>query len=194
MVNDYEIVPEKEFDSLRTDVDKIKANPFGNSAEGKALKESIDQLNNSINNLLFMFKDAATSIKTESHDSEVMSKKMLPLFDKVERLSEQNEKIAKGIVALADMVEELKSKQAVQEQTPQKPVEQRQRPSYEQPSFGGGMNPMGLPPMPTPQQMPPPKFGDDFPSFGQGPMGGPLPRMDMPPMQEQPKKKLFGFK
>ncbi len=207
MANDYEIVPEKDFDSLKNDVEKIRKDPIGNSVEGKAMKESIDRLNDSINSLLGLFKGAADSIKSESHDTEVMSKKILPLFDKVEKLSEQNEKIAKGIVALADMVEELKAKQAqapTQQISQQNRDEEKPRPRFEQPSFGGGMNPLGAPPMPSQQQMSLPQGGlppmDDFSNPFGSPQGGqPLPRFQMPPPPQgepqAPKKKgIFGFK
>jgi len=196
MVDDYEIVPEKDFDSLKRDVEKIKNNPLGESTEGKDLKASIDRLNDSITNLLMLFKTASESIKAESHDTEVMSKKILPLFDRVEKLSEQNEKIAKGIVALAEMFDEFKAKQ---QQTPQR-IE-KPRPSFSdappQMNFGMRQQPS---PMPPPQmQMPPPpgmpQMDDFSSSFGQPSLGPqPLPRMQMPQMPQAPqKKRMFGF-
>jgi hypothetical protein len=44
----------------------------------------------------------------EEHDSALVSERIGPLFDKIENLEKQNEKIAKGIVAVADMIKELK--------------------------------------------------------------------------------------
>jgi hypothetical protein len=190
MADDYEIVPEKDFDSLKRDVEKIRNNPLGESAESKDLKASIDRLNDSITNLLLLFKTASESIKAESHDTEVMSKKMLPLFDKVERLSEQNEKIAKGIVALAEMFDELKAKQQQRVERP------RTNFSESSPQMNFGMQqpgPMPSQQMPMPPSMPSP---DDFPSpFGPPTQGSqPLPRMQMPQTPQPPqKKKMFGF-
>lgn len=200
MANDYEMIPEKDFDSLKYDFEKIKKNPISASPEGKELKASIDSLNESITNLLSLFKNASDSIKSESHDTDALSKKMMPLFDKVERLSEQNEKIAKGIVALADMVDELKAKQ----QTPLPPPQRTERPrqTFEQPQQP--MN-FGFPPQRTesfPPQMPqPPNFGQAPPDDFQNPINPekfnvqPLPRMQMPspPPQTPQKKKMFGF-
>ena len=200
MVNDYEIVPEKEFDALKNDVEKIKKDPISSSPEGKALKESIDKLNDSITKLLTLFKTTAETLKSEEQESQIMTTKIVPLFDKVQKLEEQNEKIAKGIVALAEMFEDMKSSQ--KPNAPSIPeVPKREEPSR-------NMNPYEFPPSSLNQRsqglegnlgqgpMGPPGFGNDFPPFGtpsQGPQ--PLPRMDMPPPPQQmaqKKKGLFG--
>ncbi len=70
-----------------------------------SLKKSIDDLNNSINYLVGIFKGAAEEIKTEPQELEV-DKKISPLMKKISILEEQNEKIARGIVAVADMLKE----------------------------------------------------------------------------------------
>jgi len=82
-----------------------------------SLKQSIDNLNNSINSLIKLFREATEQLKIEEHDSEVVDKKISPVIQKITTLEEQNEKIARGIVAVADM---LKEKQAPR--VPQQPM------------------------------------------------------------------------
>lgn len=190
MPDDYEIVPEKDFNSVKQDVEKIKSDPIGSSEQGKDLKDSIDKLNGSVNNLFNLFRTTADDLKAEEHDEKLVSERIGPLFEKVDKLTEENEKIAKGIVALAEMIEEMKGNP--QKQTAKKNVP----PSFDSPSG----------PMPQRQQFPPPQqnmpgsapFGDEKMPFGspsEGPK--PLPRTEFPsmpaPPQQHKKKGLFGF-
>ena len=71
-----------------------------------ALKKELDRLNKSLNVMLEVFKQAAEDLKLEEHDSDTLAKQMGPLSDKIDTLIDQNQKIAKGIVAIADMVKE----------------------------------------------------------------------------------------
>lgn len=201
MVNDYEIVPEKEFDALKNDVEKIKKDPIGTSVEGKALKESMDNLNDSINKLLTLFKTTAETLKSEEQENQVMTTKIVPLFEKVQNLESQNEKIAKGIVALAEMFEDLKNQKAQTAQSvPEPKKETISRNPYDFPSSPLGQKPQGfdnnmnLNNMNS-TNMSSPSFGNEFSPFGQPTQGPqPLPRMDMPPPPQMPikKKGLFG--
>lgn len=199
MASDYEIVPEKDFDSLKSDIEKIKKDPIGNTSEGKALKESIDKLNDSINNMMNLFKMTAESLKAEDQENQTMTTKIVPLFEKVERLAEQNEKIAKGIVALAEMFEDLKSKQTQTSNSdvkkdfpPKNPYEFNPSPIQQQ-NRGYNSPQMQSPNMQN--QMAPPSFDDFSSPFGPPSQGAqPLPRLDMPPPPQTPPKKrgLFG--
>ncbi len=192
MANEYEMVPEKDFDSLKSDVERLKKTPLGSSSEGKELKESIDKLNDSINNLLNLFKTASDSMKAESHDTDVMSKKIVPFFEKVERLSEQNEKIAKGIVALAEMFDDFKARQSGESaQKPRQNFEQQMPQNrFSQPQRE--MQPPMMPQSPNFNMPPMDDFSSPFGPTTQGPQ--PLPRMEMPPPPQAPqKKKMFGF-
>ena len=196
MANDYEIVPEKEFDALRNDVDKIKKDPISNSPQGKELKESIDKLNDSITKLLTLFKNTAETLKAEEQESQVMTTKIVPLFDKVQKLEEQNEKIAKGIVALAEMFDELKAQKTSAPIIPEPKKEESSRNPYDFPPSPLSNKPLGIEAN-IQQNMPssPSSFGNDFSPFGSPSMGPqPLPRMDMPPPPQMPPKKkgLFG--
>ncbi len=130
-----------------------------------SLKESIDNLNNSINSLIKLFKEATEELKMEEHDTDLIDKKISPVMKKIITLEEQNEKIARGIVAVADMLKERQIK--VPEFRPMQPQQPLIRPS--------------MPPMqPQPGTMKP------APTF-QAPAVKPLPRV------EEKKEERKGF-
>ena len=120
-----------------------------------SLKESIDNLNNSINSLIKLFKEATEQLKMEEHDSEVVDKKISPVIQKITTLEEQNEKIARGIVAVADMLKERQIKAPVRPmQQPQQPMI---RPAMPPSSTGQPQQPAVMELGPRPFQPPPVK-------------------------------------
>jgi len=96
MVDDYELLPHEELENLRKEVERLKKSPFPDSKQNKTLLESMDALTTSINKLIKIFEGAQEDIIKEY--SESSPTKIL------KQISEQNAKIAEGIVALADMV------------------------------------------------------------------------------------------
>jgi hypothetical protein len=206
--DEYAIVSKKEFLMLKRELDKLKKNPLEGSESGENLQASIDNLNKSLNVMLEVFKQAAEDMKLEEHDSEMIGKQIGPIAEKIDTLIDQNQKIAKGIVAVADMVkeklEEIGEKAAAPKLPPlsggPKPAAPTSRPSFggpmppQRPSFGGpgGMPPPGLPPLGEPEGMGPmPPMGED--NFGPEPMPPPgaPPRPMMPPQPEQ-KRAIMG--
>ena len=117
------------------------------------LQASIDGLNQSINSLIGLFKEAAESLKIEEKEASLVASKIDPLFEKLDMIIEQNKKIARGIVAVADMIDERLPKL----KGPEKPMPMPERPMF--------------PPLSSP-----PPFSAPPPS----PMGPPLHPMSMP--------------
>jgi uncharacterized coiled-coil DUF342 family protein len=66
-----------------------------------------EDLSKSINSLMRIFAEASEDLKIDTHDAVLVGQKLDGLIDRLDKIESQNEKIAKGIVALADMVEEL---------------------------------------------------------------------------------------
>ena len=179
MSDEYEIVPEQELNSLKHDIDNIKKDPIGNTRQGLDLKDSIDNLNSTINNLFNLFKTTADQINAEEHNSKMMNNQIGPLVEKIESLTKQNEKIAEGIVTLANMIDEIKGKKEPQQNVSQNNIE---RPSLfpNEPAF-----PSSNPQNPV----------NRYYSPSQSPGPSPLPMNDMPsiPPPMVPRKKgLFG--
>ena len=103
---DYDIVPHKRLIELQRQVEDLKKNPYGSTDSGKKMMETMTSLTTSIDGLLTLFKDAAQEMRVEEHDVGILSKNMRPLMEKLDELIEQNKKIARGIIAIADMVKE----------------------------------------------------------------------------------------
>ncbi len=196
--DEYAIVSKKEFLTLKKELERLKKNPLEGSESGETLQSSIDNLNKSLNVMLEVFKQAADDLKLEEHDSDTLSKQMGPLGDKIDTLIDQNQKIAKGIVAIADMVkeklEEIEKKE--DERTKLPPLGGGPKPVSGPPPIispsGFGAPPSGpgaLPPVGAPQGMEPPAGLPPLTPPGAPPSG---PGMGSPPAGAPPKKDIMG--
>lgn len=103
--DEYEILPREEIETLRKEVERLKKNPFGELEEGESLLESINNLNANIKKLIDIF------VKTEADLSEAYANSegapAMPTED-LKTIKDQNEQIAQGIVAVADMLKDVK--------------------------------------------------------------------------------------
>jgi len=113
MADDYELLPTDEIEHLRREIDKLKGKPFG--ADTDTLMGSIRQLQRSIDALVKVFAEA-NEIITE--DKFVAPKDEVNPVEKtaITRLELQNEKIAKGMVNLANMMREQEENHAKEHQ------------------------------------------------------------------------------
>jgi len=175
---DYDLLPHEEVTRLRREVEDIKANPFGSSKEGKELLKAMNRLSESMDHLTGLFQEAAEQMKLEEREAELIGQKLDPLFGQMSELIDQNKKIAKGIIAVADMVHDTKS---------------APRPSP-MPRVRVEPTPMGGPP-----PGPPPMSSSPPPMSGAPSMPPPMPTSGMPPGRMPPppgkpkKKGLFSF-
>src|SRR3989344_7379116 len=88
-------MPEDDIRRLRKDIDSLKDD-----------MQTRDSLARSVNSLLKIFEEASKDLKMDTRDAVLISEKMDNIMRRLERLETHNEKIAKGIVAIADMLEE----------------------------------------------------------------------------------------
>ena len=149
---DYEIIPHKEIANLKKEIKALKDGELGDSEGG--LKSKIDQMFN-------LFKEANLMIKNDRPVSE----QMRGLKQELERISDQNQRIAEAVLAIVDLVKG----------TPQETKETAPK-GYE-PSMGNIPVPPGSQgyQMPSKTPMPPPGPNNN--------MAFPPPRMmGMPPM------------
>jgi hypothetical protein len=187
MAEGYAIFSEDEIKNIKEDISTLKRNPLGGSAAGKSLMENVEVLNKSINDLISIFKEASDQMKLEDRETDLVSKKIDPLFEKLDMLIEQNQKIARGIVAVADMVSEALQQKAIapkpiQPQIPQPmPRIEPEMPRIAPPPMPE-MPSLNLPPVGEPGSFPPPPKPMSF---------GGLPPLT-PPKRET--KGLFGLK
>ncbi len=118
------------------------------------LQASIDKLNESITSLIGLFKEAADSLKMEEKEADIVANKIDPIMEKLDMVIEQNKKIARGIVAVADMMEERLPKLRGGEAPRPAPAPSMPAMMGPPPSAMGpqpGMRPMPLPPRPFPR-------------------------------------------
>ncbi len=90
---------ESESDKLRNQINKLRGN--------ENTPADTEDLARSINSLIKIFAEASEDMKMDTHDAVLVTQKLDKILDRLEKVEIQNEKIAKGIVALADMVEDL---------------------------------------------------------------------------------------
>lgn len=158
--SDYEILPHKEIVELREELLKLKAKP-----SERTLQISMVELAGKVDKLIDIFSDALEQIRVEE-GGLTFQEKMKPVLTRMEKILEQNSQIAEGIVALADMVNEIKPGGA---EEPKLDIGEPALPTGPA-SLGPAVVPSG-PPVPPPPGPPVP--------LGPGPK--PLPGVPLPP-------------
>ena len=182
--DDYEILPHEELHELRAELQALKQRPTD-----KTLQISMVELAAKVDKLTDIFEEAMQQISLEEGGTLSFEEKMRPLTKRMDKVLEQNSQIAEGIVAVADLISELK-----EETTggPSKPAFKREEPL---PPIGGPepLPPLGgaAPSMHPPSQRPgpaPPPMGAMPP--GELPPGPTMPpaqgELPPPPMQSKP--------
>ncbi len=105
MADDYTMIPEREFLQVKKEVEQIKKDPFAAYSEKDEIVKAMQDLTKTLSSLNNIFEKAADELKLEERSTETIGKKLDPLFEKLDLLIDQNKKIAKGLVAVADMLE-----------------------------------------------------------------------------------------
>jgi hypothetical protein len=207
---EYELLPHKEIIELREELRKARSLPSG---AGKQATASYDALTSKMDRLIDIFEEAEKTVSVEE-GAATWKDKMAPFVEKMNKILEQNSEIAEGIVALADIMNEIKDKLEVgviykakeAEKVKTEPIPTPPR-APAPPRMPGPMPPPGaqMPgPMPTPARpgapMPPPPGG----APGMPPPlprpGAPMPPLGppragpMPPPPAPKKRGLFGRK
>lgn len=209
MDEDYELMPQSSFSKLKEDLENIKAKAAGSNDVG--LNDNLKKLSDDLTTMIKLFQTATDEMKYEEQEAKLLTQKIDPLSDKIDMILEQNEQIAKGIVAVADLVKELKEKKV---EVKPKPFGLANKP----PQMGLNLNddpdfppkPLGMNNINAPPQMHPMNAGPNdimrgpkmFPPPGMAPkppmednvkplMGAPLPP---PPMPDKKKGFLGMFK
>lgn len=109
--DDYELVGRDDLATLRKELEEVKKDPASSYQSSLTLIESMDRLANQISQLMDLFKQA----NKQMHED--YSKGLHEESDKLDRVIAQNEKLARGILALAD-------RSASQSSTQQPPPQQ----------------------------------------------------------------------
>lgn len=173
--DDYQILPQKEFYSLKKKVDELSG-----EASPKKLMETMDELKKILNELIELFKATSQEIKQEEKDDIAISKKL-------DKISAQNKVIAEAILAVSEKI----GMHEVQKE----PIEGMNPPANQ---GMGQQAPMQQPPMPqmpsmqSQSQMPPPLPGMSPMPFGQQPFGSPSFNVGNSPQPESFTPRPYG--
>jgi hypothetical protein len=194
---EYELMPERKLSNMKKELEEFKkhaANLDPKTGLPKSTVSSIENLNSSISSLLSLFQTATEELKLEERDEALISKQLAPIADKIDTLLEQNEKIAKAIVAIADMVRE--KTEGIERREEETEEEVEKKPMFKEPAAPEPESPPIFPPPRAPMPPPPRQAPMGFPP---PPTGAPEPMPPweapglMPGLDEKPRKKgLFG--
>ncbi|HSU72684.1 MAG TPA: hypothetical protein VLJ21_02450 [Candidatus Binatia bacterium] len=158
---EYELVPYKEIQDLKEELKKLKDVPIPSS---KKLQVSMDDLALKIDRMTAIFEEAGHEIKVEE-GGMTFQEKMKPMMEKMNKILEQNSEIAKGIVAVADLINDLKGKLDegfVVKKEEQSPAGDLLRPEPQFMPPPGAMTGRTAPPMGAPLPPPPKRRGGFF--------------------------------
>lgn len=175
---EYELLPHKEIEELKEELAKMKEFEI---APSKKLQVSLLEVNQKLDKLITIFEDATHEMKIEE-GGLTFTEKMKPLLEKMNKILEQNSEIASGILALADMVKDVKEETPAYERAGPSPGPGVPPPSGPTPPGKAGMEAPPAPPGRTPPGPPPPP-GKEVPGV---PPGQPLPPVP-------PKRRTFGI-
>ncbi len=163
--DDYEIISRKDIARLKQEIKELK--------EGKD-SGSANNVMNKLNQMLELFKDASLSIKTE----KPISMKLDAISEKLDKILDQNQKIAEGLLSVVDLVKGVKPEITKPMPGP-KPV-----PPFD-PRFPGPMPGPAPQPLPRQQRTPIQPRAPAFPKPG-------MPSLN--PMEGPPAKRVGGLK
>lgn len=210
---DFDESSYKDISELKKEFEAVKGKK---DISAKELYDTMQQLTQTMKDMLEFFGAAAEQLKLEEKEYESDARRHETILSKLDKLIDQNKTIAEGMVAIVEMVKEkivapAKEKEATffkpkvrEEQLfkPRaepypfaKPMQQEWQPKPEpvqrtQPLMAPPQ--MAMPTMPSP--MPPPDFGMQMPPM----QPTPPPDLDFPeepfPVEEEQRKKgLFGM-
>ncbi len=168
--DEYELLPHKEIEELKEELAKLKEFEI---APSKKLHVSLLELNTKLDKLITIFEDASHEMRVEEGGLS-FTEKMKPLLEKMGKILEQNSEIASGILALADMIKEMKGERA--------------EPAHEEPEIP---TPLETPAFAMPQPAAPPAI--TAPPRPAPPVGAMPPAGGLPPLPPLPRRRTFGI-
>lgn len=155
--DDYELLPHQVIGDLKDEVEALKKKLSAPDTKMNELILEIETLKDGIHELNTIFQRALQEIKGEDDD-----KKIQDLTTKVDSILTQNETIAKGMVAIADKVDDF-----INHQSGINPRNITPPPMTSSMGMSTSQLNMGLPPMPGPGRMAPPPNFNDLPPYNQ---------------------------
>jgi hypothetical protein len=173
--DDYQLMSRKEIGELRDTLKQMKDTGASPEKNSQILMANLQK---TMLEMMVLYREAISEMKTEEGEQSLY-KRIEEMQAKIDVLIDQNEKLAEGIVSLADMIKtegqpRPGQQQFVQQQIPPMPepmlnynpgFTQQQHPP--QPGYDPNFSPMPQPagPMMGPAPSPPPPRPRQYPNF-----------------------------
>ncbi|MFA5141662.1 MAG: hypothetical protein WC471_01675 [Candidatus Woesearchaeota archaeon] len=107
MAKDEEALPFEKLDALKREIEALKLTKTAVSkkkASPENVMDTMEKLATTLQDFTQTFEEATEEMKLEEREEELFIKELKPIQDKLDQVVEQNEKIAKGIIAVANML------------------------------------------------------------------------------------------
>lgn len=101
--DDFEIMPREQIKKLKEEISRLKSGSVTGDSE---LLESIKDLSVKLDSMTHIFEAAETDLREEDKTAGIVKDKIDPILSKVNEIADQNQKIAKGLVSIVDILEE----------------------------------------------------------------------------------------
>ncbi|MFQ5620808.1 MAG: hypothetical protein ACE5FT_03120 [Candidatus Nanoarchaeia archaeon] len=181
--DDYELLPHKELQELRDELNKLKQQPTE-----KTLQISMVELASKLDRMMEIFEEAQEMIRVEE-GALTFQEKMRPLMERMEKVLQQNSQIAEGIVGLHDLIMDMRDEVAAGARVKEEPKEEKLEPiesldtklNLPEPKEKPKEKPKEAPPPGPPPGPPPAAPTAPLPPPGPPPGAGPIP--PAPPMK-----------
>lgn len=105
--DDYDLIPHSELKKIKKELKTVK---LDDDDENVGMQRSMSKLSESLNSMLTVFSEAKRELQIEEEEKELLANKIDPILQKLDTLIDQNEKIAEGILSLADMIKKVEDK------------------------------------------------------------------------------------
>jgi len=103
MDDQYDLIPHKEIQDLKEELQKLREFPAGPAAR---LQISLSEVSQKIDKIIRIFEEALHNTQTEGGLS--VQERLKPINTKIDTLMEQQQEIAKGMIELADLITSMK--------------------------------------------------------------------------------------
>src|SRR3989344_4996952 len=84
--DEYELLPHKQIADLKKELERLKKGPTPEA------RNEMERLNDSINNLLSLFKEASSQMHLEEQEATMVAEKLIPIEEKLDQILDQNKK------------------------------------------------------------------------------------------------------
>lgn len=110
---DYEIMPHDKIEALRNELTQLKNERKTEQPRSNDVLQAMHGLTETLDHFMELFQAAIEEMKIEEREEELIVTELKPLHEKLDQVLDQNQKIAQGVVALADMLTRERSRPSI---------------------------------------------------------------------------------